>query len=346
MIRPSLIYLLVLGIITSLNSQTQISNIDNQVPYNWHLRSGIENIEGEDYLLEINNSSLKVSKIQSTAELIYEVSDFPQDDEIHWKYGKFTSRSGFYVDSLYLYEIFKHQIRKRNLLTSEIVDIYSFPNEEISSISAMEVVDNIIHFEKTYNYNFATYNITTKEFTELLFLKQNTQRSKHLYISYSHLFNSILKYNAEDKTTSFLFENEFNLFHSNKSFLAGQKGLIFSTFNSSFRFISTDTSFLLNCEFDIDLDLEIQELFIHETEDHYVSMIHDAEESTIRLFNKLDCSVHQTYKHPKFPSDTYIQIFDTPSIQDDYLLFALNYGSFASAQIMLLDKNEFKHISH
>ncbi len=324
---------LLTGLSNSILSQTQLSYFDNQVPTAKYPFSGIENINGVDYLIETNDVSLRVSIVNDSIEVLYEVADFSQDSQKSWLYGNMKTRSGYLVDNIFLYEIFRNEIRKRNLLTSEVVEIYSFPNDEIRSLLDVQIIGDILHFETYNGSDFATYKINNQEFEVLPFEKNKTFRTGNTYLAGTGN-HGITQYDAETGTSVNLFPDENNFYTGVQSFLNGQKGLVFGALFDT-RFVNADTSFLLNCALSNPL---VSNVDIHETLDNYVVFYNDDNESTIKIISKIDCSEIASETFPSFQDVENVKIFDIPYLNDEYILFAMNYLSYGPAQLLLFDK--------
>jgi len=323
----------------SIFGQKQLSFIDNQVPTVKYLGAGLVNIDSTEYLIELNPWSLRVSTVKDSVEILYEVSDFPLDDELSYWYGRMNTRSGYVVDGIYFYEIFRKQIRKRNLLTSEIVDVYSFPNYESESFRNMEIVGNLIHFETGEDCFISYFNTTTNEYKSLSITSKSAFRDGNYYY-YKEKDWGIIEYNAQDGIKDTLFETEHSAFFGTNSKLNGQNGLVFGGFYNA-RFLNRDTSFLLGCEFLDPIEFDFN---VHETEEYYIAILNNCNRITIQVKNKVDCF---NYLSESFElecgSNQSIEVFDSPVFNKDYILFANNHNSwFDYSELFLFDKNELK----
>ncbi len=328
---------------SSIFAQTQLSNFDNQVPAIEYTSNGIVNIEGIEYLIETNLTSLRVSSISDDVEIIYEVSDFPDFKNLRTLSSQANLRSKYHVKDEFLYEIFSDQIRKRNILTSEIVDVYSFPNDEIRFLSSVGITDNFIHFETENGNESSLYNIATQEFKILPFNLKNTYRDGDIYFT-TDLVHGIVQYNAVTDSTIMMFENETHLsssFTSKNSTINGQKGLVYGGEEGT-RFINADTTFLLICDF---YNSDFSEVIIYDTPNNYLVFNYDEiqNETIIQVINKADCSVSSSATHPN-TGEQFVKLFDHPVFEKEYLLIAMNYNGFIPSIVLLMDLSNFSNV--
>lgn len=320
----------------SMFAQTQLSFIDNPVPFTKLKSNGIVTVNGDDYLIENDLFTLRVSTLKNDSiQLVYKISDFPFDQNINTTQGKLNNRSGFLVEGVYLYEILYRQIRKRNILTSEIIDVYHFPEGVNIFLKDAKVIGDIIHLRKSGDNEFMTLNTSTHEFTTLLFLKENTYRIGNIYYT-PKPGGGIEEYNAIDQTIKENFENESNRYFGFNSTLMNQRGLIFGGFQQT-RFISNDTTFILDCKFD---SPSVKEVNIHETEEYFIAFYNDLNKTTIQVIDKLDCSVHSSKVVDFNTNGQNVIIYDSPILYNDYLLFKIEDNSDHPDSIYLFDSGD------
>ena len=331
-----LLLALIIGYTTSILAQTQLTNIDNQVPVSSLKANGIVFVNGEDYLLETNQYFLRVSTLKNDSiQLLYKISDLPFDEKVNTYQGELYTRSGFLTNGIFLYEIFKNKIRKRNILTSELVDIYNFPDNKNLFFRNAEIIGNFIHLQKTGENGFMTINTTTHEFTNLPFSVDKTYRIGNIYYT-PKTSGGIEEYNAEDKTTKITYENESSQYFGSNSTLLGKKGLIFGGFEQT-RFIGLDTNFILNCELDLPAVTEVN---VHETDEYYVAFYNDLNRTTIKVIDKLDCSVQSSKVVDFNTNGQKVVIYDSPIIDNEYLLFKVEDYSDHPDSLYLFDKSD------
>ncbi|MDF1698504.1 MAG: T9SS type A sorting domain-containing protein [Saprospiraceae bacterium] len=328
--RSTIILLLLLPLSSLVEAQIQLTQIDKQVSYLKYDLNGIEHIEGEDYLIEANASSLRVSKLGQPTEILYEVSDYPIDDEINVFYGRFETRSGFYVKDGFLYEVFENQIRKRHLESGDIVEIYPFLTGTMPYIFDMEVIDNLIHIKGASLFPYSIYNITNQLFTPLQFQYDRTFRDQHTY--YSDLNGlGIVKFDALTGDEEHLFQNEPVLSVGPESNMNQQKGFVFGNIFTT-RFINNDTTFQLTCPIQLNHD----KANIIESENYHFVFTQFEDGSSFEVVDKNDCSI----LFSEIFSDGFdggLKLFDTPLAPENYIFFASGYGGFGSTEIHLFD---------
>lgn len=328
--------LLFLVISCGLNAQTQLSFIDNQVPISKLRANGIVNVNGSEYLIETDQYNLRVSELKNDSlQLLYSVSDFPFNDQLSSGHGKLNTRSGFLTDDVFLYEIFKNQIRKRNILTSEIVDSYFLPESVNWFFIDIDVIGEIIHIQLNESTEFVTLNTATHEITFLPFSSSGTIRLGQNYYTFT-AGGGVSQYNSIDKTTISNFEDEASPYFGSNSTLNNQRGLIFGGSQQT-RFISEDTTFLLDCIFNSPF---VDNVNIHETEDHYIAFYNDLNKTTIRIIRKDDCSIHSTKVVDFNTNAQNINIYDSPVLNNEYLLFKIEDNSDHPDSIYIFDRED------
>ena len=327
--------LLFLFLLSNLGeAQSGLTSINNQEPTLIFPNAGIETINGISYLIESNKESLRVSKIQDSVELLYVVSDYPTANPIHYNHGKFENRSGFIVDSIFLYEVFQFSIRKRNLLTSEIIDSYSFEWEDLRYVSHMNVVDDIIHFEKTQENDFAFYNILSGEYNTLPFQKELTFRSENNYFTSTGDLK-IIKFNALEKSTTIINNASSNFVLGVDNSFNGQKGLLYSNFITT-QFINADTSLVLDCDFFTPF---IPEFNVIETSEFYILFYYENEKVEVKSINRSTCEENTIASYYAIHNSPRIDMYDLPSQNQNYILFSIHNTYDGPIQLNLLDLN-------
>lgn len=333
--KSSLLLGLLIGLSSIILGQTQISFFNNQVPALELNRNGLVNIDGEDYLIEADDYNFRVSSIKDSIRLLYEVSDYPFDQNIHHVGGSLNTRSGFIIEGEFLYELFYGLIRKRNILTSEIVAEYPCPFIDLNYQSKVEVIDGIIYMQVNRLRDLAFYNTITEEYILLPYDPKLTCRSGSNYYTKSSV-NGIIEYNAKDNLTNFLFQSEENTIFGNNCTINGQKGVIFGGSDQT-RFLNADTTFLLSCTFDSNI---APELNIHESDDHYIALYNDVDASTIKIINKDDCTDYSVETVELGAYEQNIRILEPEILNGNFLIIEINDDDDIPATVFLLDKTE------
>ena len=180
--KSILLLFLIVTFFGQSKGQDQITEIYNGVAHLKYDKQGFVTVNGEEYLIESNDETFRVSKINDGMEMMYEM-DYPYGINIHYGHGNYNSRSGYAVDDIYLYElytdpVFSHEIYKRNLLTGEVVETYKYFGGNLNLVRDLDVVDHILHFEIGFGNDFATFNTETEEFLDLPFDKSTTFRNQ------------------------------------------------------------------------------------------------------------------------------------------------------------------------
>lgn len=331
--KLSLILLFMSTVFCALLAQEQLSNFDYQVPTSEFEHVGIEQINGTNYLIESNNKSLRVTQLDSVPQVLYTVMDYMQAGQIHGRNGELNTRSGYEVDSIYLYELFTNKIRKRNLITSEIEDVFEFENGELTNVTSFEVLDSMIYFEKWDEYNRYFYNTSSGQYSELDILYTQTQRHGHIYFA-GHLIYDLISLDARDSLVTPMFQNELISYTSFGSHLTDKTGIIFGN-ETETHFFHPDTTFQLSCPF---YETDEREIYVMESHSTYVGLYDDQHEVTMKILDKSDCSVLSTSIFETDQHADHIKIFDIPSLGDQYLFFVIDYKTYREAHFFLFDK--------
>jgi len=272
---------------------------------------------------------MRVSKVTDSIEVLY-TDTYPEEMHLRPVHGRLTNRSGFLVQDIYLYELFEEVIRKRNLLTGQILSTYQFTPSPSTYYEDFSVSGPIIHFY-SYPDELYTYNMETEKFIDLPFSKNKTYRYENTYYS---IYNGkgINVYDAVDEMSTKIFENEHFLIGGANNSIGNQNGLIATGILHS-RFINEDTTFLLSC----DLNLNYNALQVYDTQNGYLTILQEPEHFTINLIDSSDCSTITSSNLDYFHESLRIRVYPIPD-DEDLLLLQYYIGADGYPEFVLFDK--------
>lgn len=179
-------------------SQQQVTGVFHPVNTVKYDRAGFTNIDDQELLIEVNESSIRTSWISDEGlELNYEMSDFPSGSRLTNSYGNANTRSKYIINEGLLYEFFDNMIRTRDLLSGEILDSFDFDISAIGSIHKLDFEGQYIHINSrpAFVYDLLQEELHTIERSHyrLYFRNGNTYYdvSEDQLISYDFLSGNV-----------------------------------------------------------------------------------------------------------------------------------------------------------
>ncbi|MEM9545610.1 MAG: hypothetical protein AAGA77_06530 [Bacteroidota bacterium] len=171
----SLILLLLILSIPSLNAQQQISSIENVTHGRVEASHGFVLYEGKEYFIERNEIVTRISLLEEDKAIhLHDVFVRPKDGKPHYTTDFRYSNSGILVNNNLIYEIYDFNIYVINFVTGELVSNIELCEHDIQYAGYFSFFDDTILFrgEKSDAESYFVYDIELNLLEELNWTKE------------------------------------------------------------------------------------------------------------------------------------------------------------------------------
>ena len=303
--------LLVLLIIfpTLLLCQTQVSNIDYDLPRDDYIKKGFIKFEEQEYFIEQGIEGTKVSKIDS-GELIFlhTIRHRPTDSTINpYVYSFDNSTSGMIHNGSVMYELYSDYIYEIDFLSGELINITNLKDLDIRLNTDFHFGDNYYYFSAFIDYT-RKYVRVDRNSNELTIFEGNGKLVNTKRYFRSEDGQAVDVYDLETKEVKRLPHQFENINYINNSL-----------FDSTTYLIIRDTSNIYQLKADgslerLDCQVQDSDDFLYLSD----SRLGIRDTSGFTLINLNDCSTIFSF-NAEIVSD--IRIFTSKDLFDNFFIY-------------------------